>query len=77
VLVPVFTCTGSCRHYGAGHSIESGVVAVISKKNLTCPCGVGIRGTDEDDLVEKVQHHLKELHPGHDYSRDEILFMAY
>jgi predicted small metal-binding protein len=58
-------------------STESGVVAVIPKKNLTCPCGVGIRGTDEDDLVEKVQQHLKELHPGHDYSRDEILFMAY
>ena len=47
------------------------------KKNLRCPCGEQIIGTDEDDLVAKVQTHLKENHPGHDYSRDEILFMAY
>jgi predicted small metal-binding protein len=47
------------------------------KRNLTCPCGEHITGTDEDDLVEKVQVHLKEKHPDHDYSRDEILFMAY
>ena len=47
------------------------------RKNLTCPCGEHIVGTDEDDLVEKVQAHLKDKHPDHDYSRDEILFMAY
>jgi predicted small metal-binding protein len=47
------------------------------KRNLTCPCGEHITGTDEDDLVEKVQQHLKDKHPSHDYSRDEILFMAY
>jgi hypothetical protein len=47
------------------------------KRNLTCPCGEHITGTDEDDLVEKVQQHLKDKHPDHDYSRDEILFMAY
>ncbi|HET8993459.1 DUF1059 domain-containing protein [Rhodococcus sp. NPDC060086] len=47
------------------------------KKRLTCPCGEYLRGTDEDDLVEKVRHHLGERHPDHDYSRDEILFMAY
>ncbi|GAA3861507.1 DUF1059 domain-containing protein [Saccharothrix violaceirubra] len=47
------------------------------KRNITCPCGEQITGQDEDDLVAKTQAHLKEKHPGHDYSRDEILFMAY
>lgn len=47
------------------------------KKNITCPCGEQIVGQDEDDLVTRTQQHLKENHPGHDYSRDEILFMAY
>ncbi|NDK91863.1 DUF1059 domain-containing protein [Gordonia desulfuricans] len=47
------------------------------KTRLTCPCGEMLRGEDEDQLVEKVQKHLADNHPGHDYSRDEILFMAY
>jgi hypothetical protein len=47
------------------------------KRNLTCPCGERITATDEDDLVEKAQRHLAENHPGHEYSRDEILFIAY
>jgi predicted small metal-binding protein len=47
------------------------------KTRLTCPCGDRIEGKDEDDLVTKVQEHLTRKHPGHDYSRDEILFMAY
>lgn len=47
------------------------------KRNLNCPCGEAIVGADEDDLVEKTQKHLAENHPGHDYSRDEILFIAY
>ncbi|MXP23792.1 DUF1059 domain-containing protein [Gordonia sp. HNM0687] len=47
------------------------------KTRLNCPCGEAMKGTDEDDLVQKVREHLKENHPGHDYSRDEILFMAY
>ncbi|MGW0039488.1 DUF1059 domain-containing protein [Gordonia sp. NPDC003376] len=47
------------------------------KTRLTCPCGEMLRGEDEDELVEKVQKHLADNHPGHDYSRDEILFMAY
>ncbi|MCC8246390.1 DUF1059 domain-containing protein [Saccharothrix luteola] len=47
------------------------------KQNITCPCGEPIQGKDEDELVEKTQKHLKENHPGHDYSREEILFMAY
>ena len=47
------------------------------KTRLGCPCGEQINGTDEDDLVEKTQKHLAENHPGHDYSREENLFLAY
>jgi len=47
------------------------------KTHLNCPCGESIVGTDEDDLVAKTKAHLTENHPGHDYSRDEILFIAY
>jgi hypothetical protein len=46
------------------------------KTRLNCPCGEQISGTDEDDLVAKVQAHLAEKHPGREYGRDEILFMA-
>ncbi|MEV6320794.1 DUF1059 domain-containing protein [Nocardia sp. NPDC051787] len=47
------------------------------KTKLSCPCGEYITGTDEDDLVEKTKAHLAANHPGHDYTRDEILFIAY
>jgi hypothetical protein len=47
------------------------------KRTLDCPCGVRVNGEDEDDLVEQVSRHLAERHPGRDYSRDEILFMAF
>ena len=47
------------------------------KTKLQCPCGELIEGRDEDDLVEKVQQHLAEKHPDHQYSREEILFLAY
>jgi predicted small metal-binding protein len=47
------------------------------KERLVCPCGEKIQGSDEDDLVERVQAHLAEKHPQLDYSRDEILFLAF
>jgi predicted small metal-binding protein len=47
------------------------------KTRLQCPCGTMITGTDEDDLVERVQAHLTAEHPGHEYGRDEILFLAF
>ncbi len=47
------------------------------KTHLNCPCGEFITGKDEEDLVEKAQAHLSEKHPGRDYDRDAILFMAY
>ncbi|MFC8383272.1 MULTISPECIES: DUF1059 domain-containing protein [unclassified Nocardia] len=47
------------------------------KTRLNCPCGVSIRGTDEADLIKQTQEHLAANHPGHDYTPDEILFIAY
>jgi hypothetical protein len=47
------------------------------KTELDCPCGEHIVGEDEDDLVAKAKEHLVENHPGHEYTRDQILFMAY
>jgi len=47
------------------------------KKRLNCPCGEFIIGSDEDDLVAKAQSHLGEQHPEHEYSRDQILFLAF
>ena len=46
-------------------------------RRLNCPCGEYIEGDDEDDLVAKTQEHLAEKHPGHDYTREQILFLAY
>lgn len=44
--------------------------------SLRCPCDVTLRGASDDELVEKVQEHLAAEHPGREYSREEILFMA-
>jgi predicted small metal-binding protein len=46
------------------------------KTRLNCPCGTVVTGKDEDELVENVQEHLAAEHPGREYGRDEILFMA-
>lgn len=46
------------------------------KTVLDCPCGKRIIGADEDDLVDRTQRHLAENHPDHEYTRDEILFIA-
>ena len=45
------------------------------KTRITCPCGEAITAEDEDELVERTQTHLREVHD-RTYSRDEILFMA-
>lgn len=50
--------------------------AVRMKTRLTCPCGTTITGADEDELVELTQQHLAAEHPGMEYGRDEILFLA-
>jgi hypothetical protein len=49
----------------------------LMKKTLDCPCGLRITAEDEDELVEQANAHLLENHPGHEYTRDQILFMAY
>jgi hypothetical protein len=46
------------------------------KTRLTCPCGERIVGVDEDDLVAKTQAHLAKAHPGLEYDREQILFIA-
>lgn len=46
------------------------------KTRLTCPCGTTIVGKDEDDLVELTQRHLAAEHPGLEYDREQILFIA-
>jgi predicted small metal-binding protein len=43
---------------------------------LNCPCGEIVEGEDEDELVEKVQAHLREAHPDRTYTREQILFFA-
>jgi hypothetical protein len=49
------------------------------KTNLQCPCGEMITGSDEDDLVKNAEAHLAEKHPdlAGEYTREQILFMAY
>ncbi|MFL6022871.1 MAG: DUF1059 domain-containing protein [Marmoricola sp.] len=46
------------------------------KTRLNCPCGEYITATNEDELVELVQAHLAADHPGREYDRESILFMA-
>jgi len=45
---------------------------------LTCPCGAGLEGDTEDDIVTVASAHLRERHPdlAEVYGRDHILFMA-
>jgi hypothetical protein len=43
---------------------------------LRCPCGTTLTGDTEDDIVEVSLAHLGEQHPGMEYEREHILFMA-
>lgn len=45
-------------------------------RQLRCPCGELLEAADDDRLVELTRSHLKALHPGHEYSREQILFLA-
>ena len=51
--------------------------ARAARRHLHCPCGEWLEGRDEDELVELARLHLREAHPDKDYTRDEILFMAF
>ena len=47
-------------------------------KTLSCECGFSVRADSDDELVDKVEKHMTEVHPdlvGH-VTRDEILAMA-
>jgi hypothetical protein len=46
------------------------------KTRLTCPCGERIVAVDEDELVAQTQAHLAQAHPGLEYDRESILFIA-
>jgi hypothetical protein len=37
---------------------------------------IKIRGENDDELVRNAQAHLKQMHPGLDLSREQILGMA-
>ena len=46
---------------------------------LSCPrCGAPIRGDDEDDLLDQVERHVEQEHPGlvGRWSDDELLDLA-
>ena len=46
------------------------------KTRLNCPCGEYITAPEEDELVRLAQEHLAAAHPGREYDREAILFMA-
>ena len=55
------------------------------KKVITCleplhgrgeKCGDMFRGDDDDDLVARLQQHLKDVHGGTEMSREQILMLA-
>ena len=55
------------------------------KKVITCleplhglgkECGDMIQGKDDDDIVAKLQAHLKDVHGGMEISREKVLAMA-
>ncbi len=48
----------------------------MAKSIVDCPCGETIQGDTEDELVTNVQEHLKANHPGHEYTREQILMIA-
>ena len=47
-------------------------------KKVDCPCGVTMRGEDDDELVTNVEAHVREKHPemSDSMTREKILAMA-
>ena len=58
----------------SGATSRSGFSA--NGRSRRCPCGTVINAANEDELVTLTQKHLAAEHPGREYTRDEILFMA-
>ncbi len=46
-----------------------------TKKRITCECGFVARGATDDELVEVIQKHAKQVHDI-DLRRDQALAMA-
>ena len=46
------------------------------EKKVDCECGVTITGSDDDELVERVQEHARDVHDGMEVTRDQALAMA-
>ena len=44
-------------------------------KQFTCECGVVITGRNDDELVEKAQHHARDVHRM-EVTREQVLAMA-
>lgn len=47
-------------------------------KVLNCECGYTVRGKDEDELLENVEHHISDQHPDlvGTVTREDLLSMA-
>jgi predicted small metal-binding protein len=47
-------------------------------KKVDCPCGATMRGETDDELVTKVEAHVRDMHPDMlaGMTRDKILEMA-
>lgn len=45
-------------------------------KKVDCECGVTITGSDDDELVARVQEHAEEVHDGMEVTREQALAMA-
>jgi predicted small metal-binding protein len=45
------------------------------EKVINCPCGYVVRGSSDEDLVEKAQEHARSVH-AMDLSREQALQMA-
>ncbi|MHA7986243.1 DUF1059 domain-containing protein [Rathayibacter sp. CAU 1779] len=43
---------------------------------VVCPCGAVLEGESEDEVVEATREHLRDAHPGREYTREQILFFA-
>ncbi|MDW5593035.1 DUF1059 domain-containing protein [Conexibacter stalactiti] len=46
---------------------------------LRCPCGLQISGSDEEELIARVNDHLTRRHPQQAgaYTREDITALAY
>jgi predicted small metal-binding protein len=48
-------------------------------KAVHCPCGEVVEAATDDELVDKVQQHVREDHPEQEseYTREKILSLAH